>query len=116
VEKMATSFAEATQTLLGGKRLAWDKSGEHKGGSVTFANVQQRRLFAYLLAHDAANVAQGNEELFAGLIATWKQVDADSAAEGMEKRTALGPTLGVSIGLKHPDLAGSRSLVAKHLT
>ena len=82
---MATSFAEATQTLLSGNRLAWDKFGEHKGGSVTLGGPQQRRLFAYLLAQDAAKVAQGNEDLFAGLIASWNQGDVGSEPEGVKK-------------------------------
>lgn len=67
--------------LLGGKTLAWSKFGEHKGGSVTLDVAGHRRLFAFLLAKDAPKVAQGHEDLFAGLIAAWKKDDADPASE-----------------------------------
>src|ERR1035437_9310545 len=78
---MATSFAEATQTLLNGKKLAWAKFGEHKGGSVNLGLSGQRRLFAFLLAQDPTKLAQGNEDLFSGLIAAWKKEDSDFASE-----------------------------------
>src|SRR5260221_6626247 len=78
---MATSFAQVVQTLLAGKALAWDKFRDHKAGSITLAKPEQRRLFAFLLAQDSAKVAQGNEELFAGLIAAWADEKTDPATQ-----------------------------------
>jgi AAA domain len=77
---MAISFVEVTRSLLGGKRLAWDAFEGHKAGSVTLAKPGQRRLFAFLLSQDRAKVARGDEDLFAGLISTWKE-DVDPAAD-----------------------------------
>ena len=77
----AISYAEATRTLLSGKKLAWGKFGEHKNGAVTLGTAGQRRLFAFLLAQDATKVAQGHESLFAGLSAAWEKDDTDPASE-----------------------------------
>lgn len=79
---MTISFAEATRYLLGGKPLAWAAFEEHKAGSLTLAEPGQRRLFAFLLDQDRAKVARGDEELFAGLIASWNKEGVDPAANG----------------------------------
>lgn len=78
---MATSFAEATQRLLSGKTLSWNKFGGHKGGSINLGRAEQRRIFAYLLSQNSAKVAQGSEDLFGGLIAAWKMEESDPASE-----------------------------------
>ncbi len=83
---MIISFAEATRRLLSGKPLTWDKFGQHKGGSVALSAPGQRRLFAYLLAQDPRKVAQGDEELFSGLIAAWQNDSADPASEGAKQK------------------------------
>jgi hypothetical protein len=64
---MAISFAQAVQALLAGKALAWSTFGDHQAGSITLAEPLQRRLFAFLLAQPSAKVAEGSEDLFAGL-------------------------------------------------
>jgi hypothetical protein len=76
---MATSFAEATQKLLGGKKLSWENFGEYKSGSVVLDTAAQRRLFSFLMAQDASKLAQGHEDIFSGLIAAWNEVEADPA-------------------------------------
>ncbi len=87
---MAISFAEATQMLLSGKTMVWGKFGEHKSGSVTLDVAGHRRLFAFLLTEDAPKVAQGHEDLFAGLIAAWKKDDADPASEEVARAESAG--------------------------
>lgn len=81
---MAISLAEATQKLLSGKALAWNKFAEHKAGSITLASPGQRRLFAFLLAQDATKVASGSEDLFAGLIDAWQKTTDDPATLGAQ--------------------------------
>jgi hypothetical protein len=76
---MATSFAEATQKLLGGKKLSWEKFGEHKSGSIVLDTAAQRRIFSFLLTQDPSKLAPGHEDLFNGLILAWNEVDADPA-------------------------------------
>jgi hypothetical protein len=79
---MAISFAEATRCLLGGKPLVWAAFEQHKAGSLALTKPGQRRLFAFLLAQERAKVANGDEELFAGLIAAWNKDGVDPAADG----------------------------------
>lgn len=61
--------------------MAWGKFGEHKNGAVTLGTAGQRRLFVFLLAQDATKVAQGHENLFAGIIAAWEKDDTDPASD-----------------------------------
>jgi len=56
---MATSLVEATRKLLSGTTLNWQKFHEHKGGSIVLGTPAQRRLFAFLLAQDAAKGRKG---------------------------------------------------------
>ena len=79
---MTISFVEATRCLLGGKPLAWAAFEEHKAETLTLDKPGQRRLFAFLLTEDRAKVARGDEELFAGLIASWNKDGVDPATDG----------------------------------
>ena len=78
---MAISFFEATQSLLAGKPLIWEAFENHKAGTLTLSSPQQRRLFAFLLAHDREKVASGHEDLFTGLVTAWSETDGDPASE-----------------------------------
>ena len=78
---MEVSFIEAIRCLLGGEPLAWDAFEEHEAWSLTLGKPGQRRLLAFLLAQDRAEVARGDEGLFAGLIAAWNQDGGDPASD-----------------------------------
>ena len=79
---MAISFSEARSRLLSGATLSWPKFGDHKAGSISLKTPAQRRVFEYLLTVDSAKLAQGSEELFDGLIASWQaKSDPGTAAE-----------------------------------
>jgi len=78
---MSIPFGEATQLLLSGKSLVWAAFGENKAGSLSLDTPGQRRLFAFLLSQDRVKVARGDEDLFAGLIASWNNETVDPAAE-----------------------------------
>lgn len=73
------SFAEVRDTLLNGKTLSWGAFGGHKRGTVKLSEPSQRRLLAYLLKQNPSKVADGNEELFPGLIAAWNDKESDPA-------------------------------------
>ena len=77
---MAITLAEARRLLLSGTRLPWPSFGGHKGGSITLDTPGKRRLLEFLLRRDSAQVVQGNESLFPGLIAAWKNDTHDPAA------------------------------------
>lgn len=79
---MGISFAEATRYLLAGQPLSWPTFEGHNGGSLKLATAEQRRLFAFLLDQDRSKIVSGDEQLFPGLIAAWKQEGVDPAQEG----------------------------------
>lgn len=76
---MGVSLSEATTLLLTGKKLAWNKFKDHKAGSITLDKPEQRRLFEFLLACDSADVAQGSETLFEGIVKAWENKAHDPA-------------------------------------
>jgi len=76
---MAITFAHACQALLAGKTLKWNNFNDQKAGSIRLDEPSQRRLFAYLLSQNATRVAQASDELFAGLISAWTEVEHDPA-------------------------------------
>jgi hypothetical protein len=76
---MAMSLSEATALLLTGKTLAWKKYKDHKAGSITLDKAEQRRLLEFLLANDSADVAQGSETLFEGIVKAWENKSHDPA-------------------------------------
>jgi hypothetical protein len=76
---MGISLGEAVELLLGGRKLAWNKYKDHKSGSITLDRPEQRRLFEFLLAAEPDKVANGDETLFAGLVAAWENQDHDPA-------------------------------------
>lgn len=78
---MAITHAEAENALLSGAELAWMKFGEHKSGSITLDTAGKRRLCEFLLKQDIRLVAEGNEKLFPGLIAAWKDEPRDPKSE-----------------------------------
>jgi hypothetical protein len=81
---MGISLAEATGLLLRGKTLAWNKYKDHKAGSITLDKSEQRRLLEFLLAADPSKVASGDETLFVGLVAAWKNNGHDPAKSKAE--------------------------------
>lgn len=76
---MAISSSEATTLLLTGKPLAWKKYKDHRAGSITLDEPEQRRLLEFLLAHDSDDVAQGAETLFEGIVQAWANTSHDPA-------------------------------------
>ena len=78
-EQMPISLSEAVQTLLSGDALSWAKFGDHRPGSIQLASPGARRLLHHLLSCNRAKVAQGNEELFDGVIAAWRNTSFDPA-------------------------------------
>ena len=62
------SFADVREILLNGNTLSWRTFGGHKRGTIKLSEPGQRRLLAYLLKQNPSKVADGNEELFPGLI------------------------------------------------
>ena len=81
---MGMSLGEATGLLLHGKKLAWKKYKDHKAGSITLDKPEQRRLLEFLLAADSSKVASGDEALFDGLIAAWRNSGHDPAKSKAE--------------------------------
>lgn len=76
---MGISLSEATALLLTGKPLAWKKYKDHKSGSIILDKAEQRRLLEFLLARDSADVAQGSEALFEGIVKAWENKGHDPA-------------------------------------
>ena len=76
---MGISLSEATGLLLAGKKLAWNKYKEQKAGSITLDKPEQRRLLEFLLSVDSSKAASADETLFAGLVATYGNLDHDPA-------------------------------------
>jgi len=88
---VAITLAEAVNTLLAGKEIAWTKVAEHKGGSVTLDTAGKRRLFEFLLKQDARSVAEGSDKLFPGLIAAWKDEARDPATAKTDGASTCTP-------------------------
>ena len=76
---MGIALTDATTLLLEGKQLAWRKYKDHKAGAITLDRPEQRRLFEFLLACDSADVAQGSETLFDGIVKAWENNSHDPA-------------------------------------
>lgn len=76
---MGISLSEATTLLLTGKKLAWKKYKDHKPGSIILDKAEQRRLLEFLLARSSADVAQGSEALFEGIVKAWENKGHDPA-------------------------------------
>lgn len=106
---MPVSLSEATETLLSGQALAWPKFGDQKAGAVQLASPAARRLFHYLLASDAAKVAEAKEELFDGLIAAWQNTSFDPASA---TKNGSGPVTGGSWRLIRMEASGFGGLNA----
>lgn len=87
---MTITIADAITTLFSGKTLACPKFGDHKGGSVTLATPDQRRLLHFLLNADVNKVAEGSDTLFPGLIAAFKNTDDDPALAAMPATAEAG--------------------------
>ena len=78
---MTTTLAEAITLLTKGDELAWDASGQFKGGTIHLSTPGQRRLFGFLINKDPDLVESADEVLFDGLTATWDDEDTDPADE-----------------------------------
>lgn len=76
---MGMSLSEVTTLLQMGKRLEWKKYKEHKAGSITLDKPEQRRLLEFLLGRNSADVAQGSEVLFDGIVKAWENEAYDPA-------------------------------------
>src|SRR5690242_13665267 len=84
---MSISLTEGKTQLLKGAPLSWKKFGSHKAGSVVLETAGARRLFKFLSEQPSSKVAEANEQLFAGLIATWTATD--DPAETLAKAPAV---------------------------
>ena len=83
---MSVSFGEATERLLSGQKLSWQKSGNAIAGSVMLVTSRQRRLFQYLLEAKSQEVAEGSDSLFDGLIAAWRDENSDPVPDASDVR------------------------------
>lgn len=82
---MNTSLTDTLHRLLAGAQVQWTGT---KAKSLTLATPGQRRLFAYLLDCDHEKLVQGDEALFDGLIAAWRDAAADPADQEVARSTA----------------------------
>ena len=89
---MAISFDETIRKLLTGVIVSWPAYEDRKGGGITLNTAGKRRLFEFLLSADAASVAEGNEKLFPGLIAAWKNDSLDPATMQVPSATSGAAT------------------------
>lgn len=87
---MPVSVSDAKAQLLKGAPLSWKKFENHKAGSITLETAGARRLFKYLAEQDSAKVAEGNEQLFPGLIAAWKETDDPATAHATASTVTAG--------------------------
>ncbi len=81
---MAIALQEAIDKLLARREVKWNSHKEHKGGSVLLKTPDARRLFAYLLSGPVEKLANGDEEIFPGLIEAWEKEEYDPAADKAE--------------------------------
>lgn len=84
---MSLSLAEAVTCLISGAELSWKKFEDHKAGAITLAIPSQRRLFEFLIKQPSSQVAEGNEALFAGLLAAWTDETHDPAVAASQSLT-----------------------------
>jgi hypothetical protein len=77
---LAISFSEASNKLLSGQNLAWQKFAEHKNGSITLKTAAQRRLLSFLLTQPSDKLTQGSESIIPGLLEHWT-AEADPASQ-----------------------------------
>ncbi|MEP7245276.1 MAG: AAA family ATPase [Gammaproteobacteria bacterium] len=73
------TLSEVMGTLLSGGTLRWARFESHESGSIRLATPAARRLFDFLRKQPIALVLQGNEALFPGLVAAWKDENTDPA-------------------------------------
>lgn len=87
---MGISLSESTKLLLTGKTLAWKKYKDHKPGSIALDKSEQRRLLEFLLSCDPADVAQGTETLFDGILKAWENKAHDPATDQVQTTAQTG--------------------------
>lgn len=87
---MPVSLSEAKAQLLKGAPLSWKKFENHKMGSITLETAGARRLFKFLTEQASSKVAEANEQLFPGLIASWTATDDPAVALATASTVAAG--------------------------
>jgi hypothetical protein len=87
---MSITLAGAVQALLSGRALQWAAFGRHGGGTIKLATAAERRIFDFLFRQNTAQVVAGNEALFPGLIAAWKDTRDPAAQSALAGPPATG--------------------------